>query len=131
MDQSVRDSAAKADASHSGAQKVFFACFTEPAESITTADLIPHLSAHKQWVAEREDEGLILIAGPFLDDTFSYSGRGLIVFRARSTEEAERIAESDPMHANGVRTFRIVPWQVNEGSITVRMTLSTGEFGFD
>ncbi|CAL9464469.1 YciI family protein [Streptomyces sp. enrichment culture] len=122
---------ALADQTHSGAQKVYFACFTEPAEGRTTADVEPHIAAHKQWLAEREQEGLMFVAGPFLTEEHLYSGAGLIVFRASSIGEAERLAAADPMHASGVRTFRIVPWQINEGSMTVRMTFSTGVHDFD
>jgi hypothetical protein len=39
-------------------------------------------------------------------------------------------AESDPMHSSRARTFRIVAWQINEGTMTVAMTFSSGAFDF-
>jgi uncharacterized protein YciI len=87
-----------------------------------------HIPAHKEWLAQHEAD--FLIAGPFLDESFTYSGTGLIVIRAGSIAEATKIAESDPMHSSGARTFRIVPWQINEGTMTVAMTFSSGAFDF-
>jgi uncharacterized protein len=116
------------DTAHAGAQKVFFACFTEPAASTSIDQIRTHIPAHKEWLAQHEAD--FLVAGPFLDESFSYSGTGLIVIRAGSIAEATKIADSDPMHSSGARTFRIVPWQINEGTMTVAMTFSSGAFDF-
>ncbi len=50
----------------------------------------------------------------------------MVIVRAGSLAEARKIAEADPMHARGARTFRIRPWLLNEGSLTVRLTYSDG-----
>ena len=34
----------------------------------------------------------------------------------------------DPMHVCGARTFRVRPWLVNEGTITVKLGFATGKF---
>jgi hypothetical protein len=34
------------------------------------------------------------------------------------------------MHAQGLRTFQIVAWQLNEGSFRIDLTLSKGGFEF-
>ena len=39
---------------------------------------------------------------------------------------ARAIAEADPMHARGARRYRIRPWLLNEGSLTLRVTYSDG-----
>jgi hypothetical protein len=41
---------------------------------------------------------------------------------------AADLAATDPMHVSGARTFRIVPWQINEGHVTTSLTMSSGEF---
>ncbi|MHA3021768.1 YciI family protein [Mycobacterium sp. BMJ-28] len=120
---------AHADLRHSGAQKVYFACFTERGQA-NMEDIQRVIPAHKQWIAEQEAAGRIFIAGPFLTEDFSYAGSGLIVFRAETSEQARLLAQQDPMHAAGLRTFRIVPWQINEGSIRIDLTLSSGAFDF-
>ncbi|GAY07670.1 hypothetical protein TOK_3690 [Pseudonocardia sp. N23] len=108
---------------------VVFLCFTEPAEGISSeADLRPHLDAHKAWLAEIEESSELLFAGPMLDDEYRFSGSGLFVLRATSVAEAKEIADRDPFHARGLRTYKIVPWQLNEGRLEVRLSLSGGRF---
>ena len=48
--------------------------------------------------------------------------------RAESREAAVAIAERDPMHARGARTFTVRPWMINEGGTTVRLDFSTQRF---
>lgn len=108
---------------------LFFACFTEPPEGGDPELIGENFAAHKAWL--KEHEHLIFVAGPLLTDSLDYSGTGLIVFRAETQAEAAAIAASDPMHSSGARTFRIVPWRLNEGTITARLTLSTGSFDLE
>ena len=61
-------------------------------------------------------------AGPLQSE--DGSRRGLIVIRADSFDEARKIADADPMHSEGVRTYSVEQWTVNEGSYTVRVTYS-------
>jgi uncharacterized protein len=42
--------------------------------------------------------------------------------------EAESIAQNDPMHIGGARRYRVRPWLVNEGTLSVRLDFSTGRF---
>ena len=51
----------------------------------------------------------------------------MIIIRADSMEEATRIAEADPMHSSGARTFRIRSWLMNEGGFNLRVTFSDGK----
>ncbi|AEA24444.1 YciI family protein [Pseudonocardia benzenivorans] len=120
---------ARPDERHSGAQKVVFLCFTEPAEGVSSdEDIRPNLDSHKQWLSDIERSAQLLFAGPMLGDDYRYSGSGLLVLRAGSIAEAKEIADRDPFHSQGLRSYRIVPWQLNEGSFDVRMTLSDTRF---
>jgi len=121
---------ARPDERHSGAQKVYFACFTEPI-TMSPEEMHPFLEDHKAWLKNMEALGAVFLGGPFLDDNFRYSGAGLIVLRARSFAEARSLADADPFHANGIRKYRLVPWQVNEGSVALRATLSSLQFTID
>lgn len=127
MTVSQADTEATPDTRHAGAQKVFFACFTDRGDTTVKA-LEAVVPEHKQWIAEQETAGTIFVAGPFLDDDFTYAGSGLMVLRAATAAEAHRIAASDPMHAKGLRTFRIVAWQLNEGSVRIDLSILTGSF---
>ncbi|MBO21699.1 MAG: hypothetical protein CMM26_04885 [Rhodospirillaceae bacterium] len=83
----------------------------------------PHL-AHQ---AKMEEDGVYIAAGPhWADDEETWEGEGLIIVRARDLAHAREIAESDPMHASGARSFRVRPWLINEGTITVKVNFASG-----
>ena len=83
------------------------------------------LPDHLAYQAEMEAKGRLAFAGPMSDETGEEnSGDGLIIYRAESFEEARAMAEADPMHSTGTRTFTLRRWLVNEGSLTVTVGLS-------
>ena len=56
--------------------------------------------------------------------------QGLIIIRADSFEHAREIADADPMHANGLRTYTVRRWRLNEGTFNVRINFSDQSFDF-
>jgi uncharacterized protein len=66
---------------------------------------------HHDFIHELEAEGLLVGAGPFLDDTGNRFGTGMIIFRAATRPQAEAIANREPYIAHGVRRLKLVPWQ--------------------
>jgi uncharacterized protein len=48
----------------------------------------------------------------------------MFVLRANSFEEARAIADADPLHKAGLRTYTLMRWTVNEGSYGVRINYS-------
>lgn len=87
---------------------------------------------HFKFVKRLEAEGHLFGAGPYVDEaTGKPTGEGLFILRAASSQEAARLASDDPFYKGGYRTFRVQPWQLNEGSITLRLSLSErrGELG--
>jgi hypothetical protein len=56
---------------------------------------------------------------------------GLIIIRAGSAEEAKRIADSDPMHASGVRTYTLYQWSLNEGRLNISIDFSDQSYRLD
>ncbi|MGI9438041.1 MAG: YciI family protein [Geminicoccaceae bacterium] len=83
------------------------------------------LPSHLDYQKEMEARGTLVLAGPLSDDSGEeMQGSGLIVYRARSFEEARGFAEGDPMHAAGARTFRLRRWLVNEGALNMTLSLS-------
>ena len=92
---------------------------TEP--TVLQSVLPEHLAYQKQM----EADGKLFLAGPLSDDTGTLmEGRGLIIYRASSMDEAEEIAKNDPMHAKGARTYSVRKWLVNEGSPRFTTSLS-------
>jgi uncharacterized protein len=116
---------ARPDERHAGAQKVFFLCITEP-NGVGPEDLRPHLDEHKKWVASLERDGRLFAAGPLLSSDYRASGTGALVLRAGSLQQAQDLVDQDPFHARGLRTYRLQPWQINEGSFGVHVSLSDG-----
>lgn len=98
----------------------------------TTADngMEPIQAVIKEHLAYQrmlEDTGVMFAAGPLADDGGeSWSGDGMVVVRAESLSEAEAIAAADPMHAAGARGYKVRPWLVNEGTLTVKVGFASG-----
>ncbi|WP_299792469.1 YciI family protein [uncultured Marivita sp.] len=90
------------------------------------------LPAHLAYQAELEARGALFLAGPVSDETGELmKGIGLIIYRAASIDDARALAEADPMHANGARSFVLRRWLINEGSLTFSVALSAQNVRFD
>ena len=102
-----------------------YAVFSRPADGM--APLMAVLPDHLAYQLELEQKGLLFGAGPFADDEEqAWSGEAMVILRAESLEKAKEIAAADPMHKSGARTFRVRPWMLNEGSLTLKVTYSNG-----
>ena len=66
---------------------------------------------HHAYIHDLHAKGLLVGAGPFLDDTGNRFGTGMIIIRAATRGEAEIIANQEPYIAHGVRRLKLVPWQ--------------------
>ena len=85
------------------------------------------LPDHLAYQKKLEEAGQLVMAGPVSDESGeNMIGAGMILYRAKSMEEATRIAEDDPMHKSGARSFTMRKWLVNEGSLNITVGLSTG-----
>lgn len=83
------------------------------------------LPDHLDYQKEMEAKGNLVFAGPLSDETGEeMQGAGMIVYRAKSFEEARSLAEADPMHKSGARSFTLRRWLINEGALTVTLSLS-------
>ncbi len=84
-------------------------------------DLKPYLADHLTYMIELEREGKLFASGPF---GYGTRGDGMTIVRAANDEEARAVALRDPFVTNGIRTFRIEPWTVMEGSLSVTVNFS-------
>ena len=79
---------------------------------------------HLAFQLENEKRGILFAAGPIFERGSTLPDTGMYVLRAASFEEAEAIANRDPMHKAGLRKFKLQKWRINEGSYTVTVTYS-------
>ena len=90
-------------------------------------DVKASLPDHLAYQAGLERAGKLAFAGPMSDETGDHmEGVGLIIYRAASLEEARALADADPMHLSGARSYVMRRWMINEGSLTLQVGLSTG-----
>ncbi|MGE0503476.1 MAG: YciI family protein [Rhizobiaceae bacterium] len=108
-------------------QKQLYAIFTTPVGGI--GPVLAILEEHLKFQVSLEADGTLYAAGPmWTDDEKTWEGDGLVVVRAGSRREAITIAERDPMHRSGARSFTVRPWMINEGTVTLRLDYSSQKF---
>ena len=120
----------KAEAKSRGAlaQELYMVISTPAGDPAKVKDTLPD---HLAYQAEQEAIGALFLAGPLSDESGDeMQGKGLIIYRAASLEDARAITEADPMHKRGARSFEIRRWLVNEGSMTLSINLAAQSVGF-
>jgi uncharacterized protein YciI len=89
---------------------------------LVKATLPDHLAYQKKM----EDAGALVMAGPVSDETGEMmEAEGMIIYRAADLVAARALADGDPMHKVGARTYDIRKWLVNEGSLSFTVSLSS------
>jgi uncharacterized protein len=81
------------------------------------------LPSHLEYQVRLEQENVMFAAGPLANEDGTPAG-GMVVVRAKSFAEARAIADADPMHKAGARTYTLRRWTVNEGALSVRVHYS-------
>jgi uncharacterized protein len=86
---------------------------------------------HLAYQGELEARGALVLAGPLSDGAGrDRSGESLIVYRAASIEGARELADGDPMHSSGLKTYDLRAWLVNEGALELSLRLSKQSLSF-
>ena len=101
--------------------KEMYLVVTRPVRS---PEIEKRLSDHLAHQVELERRGILFAAGPLYPRGSNTPEAGMFVLRANSFEEAEAIAQQDPLHKAGLRTFTLQKWRVNEGSVTFTVNYS-------
>ena len=92
--------------------------------------VIEHLDAHLDYQVQLQDDGIMFGAGPLQEEGAPPFPpvAGMIIIRAASFDEARAIADADPMHSSGARTYTLRKWTMNEGSLDVTLKFSGQSF---
>jgi uncharacterized protein YciI len=101
--------------------KDFYVIVTTPVAPREELDKL--LAEHLAHQIRLEKQGIMFGAGPLAAEDGARVG-GLIIIRAESFAAARAIADSDPYHKNGLRTYTLTRWTVNEGSYGIRVNYS-------
>ena len=88
--------------------------------------VVENLMAHLDYQVQLQDAGIMFGAGPLQEEgTPPFPPvAGMIIVRADSFEEARAIADADPMHSSGARTYTLRKWTMNEGSLDLTVKFS-------
>ncbi|QUQ68871.1 YciI family protein [Kutzneria sp. CA-103260] len=105
--------------------KQLYVIISEPTDGI--GPVLDNLDDHVAYQTRLEQDGVMFGAGPLADEAErAWLGAGIFIYRAESRSEAVKLAESDPMHARGARTFTVRLWLLNEGTYSVQLFYSGG-----
>ena len=110
-------------------QKRLYVVFSTPLQPMS--EMRSLLQEHLSYMIELEKRGLLFASGPFLAEGQELPGSGMSILRVASRAEAEAIAQEDPLYKNGMRTYEIKAWQLNEGSYTVTVNYSDRSYRID
>jgi uncharacterized protein YciI len=103
--------------------KDLYVVFTTPTNGL--GPVMENLDKHLEFQIHLEKTGVMFGAGPFFADNESdWNGEGMVIIRANSLADAQQIAAKDPMHQCGARSFKVRPWLLNEGTITIQLNYS-------
>jgi uncharacterized protein YciI len=88
-------------------------------------------SEHFAYLLDLERRGVLFAAGPFMDESGTRHGAGMIIIRAKTRAEAEAIAFAEPYTKAGMRRMELTPWQRNEGTLNLRIRFMDGVIEVD
>lgn len=103
--------------------KKLYVVFTSPVNGMRP--VMEVLDEHLAYQNKIQNEGIMFGAGPFSDAAEqNWDGDGMIIIRADTMAAAKIIADNDPMHKAGARSYKIRPWLLNEGKVTIDLKFS-------
>ena len=104
--------------------KDYWVALCTPPETASQEDIAAMLPTHLEWARSAEDRNQLYMAGPLLSGPDVRMGSGIMIFRAADEADARAIVGQDPLVTAGLRTFDLYQWQVKEGSVYLRLSLS-------
>jgi uncharacterized protein len=106
----------------------YWLIWSTPAAGADEAAISALVPEHVAWLLELERTDRLFVSGPLLSGPGTGPGSGVTVLRAPDEEAARATAARDPFVRAGLRTFAVHRWRLNEGSVSIRMSLGTGSY---
>lgn len=91
---------------------------------VRSPEITQRMGEHLEHQVAMEKAGVLFAAGPLFPEGSSEPEAGMFIVRAGSFEEARTIADADPLHRAGLRTYTLQKWRLNEGSFTATINYS-------
>jgi uncharacterized protein YciI len=108
-------------------KRLFVITWTKTAGS-DPDEVLRTFPAHLRWQLDLEERGVLFGSGPLFEEAGEQSPNGMTIVRAASAAQARALAETEPYVERGLRSFTIRGWDLNEGSLHVRVRFGTGTF---
>lgn len=102
-------------------RKELWVITTRPARGPGTKEL---LEEHLEYQIKLEREGKLFGAGPIYAADQDVPEGGMIILYAKDQAEARALADEDPMHVHGARSYTVQKWLLNEGTMTFTLRFS-------
>lgn len=109
-------------------RKALWAVITRPLDMSRMPEL---MADHLKYQIELEQRGILFAAGPLVLPQAEPDGTGLVVIRASDEDAARAVCDADPLHREGVRSYDLYRWTVNEGRMTISISLSDSKYVLD
>jgi uncharacterized protein len=106
----------------------YWLILSTPAAGTDQAAIDSCAGEHIRWLIGLEREDVLFLSGPLLSGPGTGPGSGVTVIRAADPSAAQSIAARDPFVLAGLRTFTVHRWQLNEGSVGIRISLGTATY---
>jgi uncharacterized protein len=106
----------------------YWLIMSTPAGDTDRTAIDAHVREHVAWLLQLERENVLFVSGPLLSGPGVGPGSGVTVVRAADEEAARLIASADPFVRAGLRTFEVYRWRLNEGSVSISVSLGTGTY---
>ncbi|HMH91169.1 MAG TPA: YciI family protein [Streptosporangiaceae bacterium] len=106
----------------------YWLIWSTPAAGADEAAITSLVPEHVAWLLELELTDRLFVSGPLLSGPATGPGSGVTVLRAPDEEAARAMAARDPFVRAGLRTFAVHRWRLNEGSVSIRVSLGTGSY---
>ncbi len=106
----------------------YWLVLSTPLPPVTSAQIEQHADEHVAWLLKLEADGVVFLSGPLVSGPGIAPGSGVTVLRAPAAADAAAIAATDPFVLAGLRRFEVFGWRVNEGAVSVQLSLGTGSY---